>query len=199
MLEPTTTLPRTRRGRSPVVLAIGVVCLIAAAVGVTMVVNRQPRIACVRSQSLISGYTGTTEARQTFDSLAKTWQVELDTLKHDYQTAYEQYKIDRQGLSEQDRKKRVEELSWLQNNVQHHLETLTQRSKSEEEKMAQGVMRQVNTMIEKYGRDNNYDVILGTTLSGSVLYAREAIDITDDLLKQLNNSYRPASLTELGR
>lgn len=195
MPNPDTIRHRSLRDLHPVVAVATVVFAVLVVAGVILLIRTQPRIACVRSQILIGHYAGMTEARQTFDSMTKVWYAELDTLKHDYQTAYDRYKIDYQTLSVPDRKKRSAELDWLENNVQRHTETLTQKSKSEEAKITEGVMRQVNTIIEKYGRDNDYDVILGTTLSGSVLYAREAIDITDDLLKELNSSYRPASFT----
>lgn len=48
----------------------------------------------------------------------------------------------------------------------------------------------INQLIEQYSVENGYDLILGTTDDGSILYGAEAVDITDDLLQYINQGYR---------
>jgi outer membrane protein len=43
--------------------------------------------------------------------------------------------------------------------------------------------------VEEYGKENGYDLILGTTTSGNILYGTEKKDITEQVLNALNNAY----------
>jgi outer membrane protein len=55
--------------------------------------------------------------------------------------------------------------------------------------MTEGVLNQVNSFIEEYSKNKGYDLVIGTTTSGNLLYAREYMDITDEVLKALNENY----------
>jgi len=45
--------------------------------------------------------------------------------------------------------------------------------------------------LEQYGKDNGYDLLLGTTDGGNVLYGTPALDITQEVLDALNETYQP--------
>lgn len=77
-----------------------------------------------------------------------------------------------------------------ENNVVQYNEAVTSKYKEEEDKMLQGVLNQVNSFVEKYGKEKGYDIILGTTLSGSMLYGENTMDITDEVLAELNKNYQ---------
>ena len=56
--------------------------------------------------------------------------------------------------------------------------------------MMEGVLNQVNSFVQDYGRKKGYDVIFGTTLSGNILYGKEVIDITNEVVEGLNQTYK---------
>ena len=62
-------------------------------------------------------------------------------------------------------------------------------SAEEEEKLLKGVLNQVNAFVEEYAAEEGFDLVLGTTLSGSILYGTTGIDITEQVLQAMNQQY----------
>lgn len=55
--------------------------------------------------------------------------------------------------------------------------------------MFSGIVSQVNTGIQEFGKQNGYSYILGASLDGNVLYADSLVDVTDQAIKFLNENY----------
>ena len=66
---------------------------------------------------------------------------------------------------------------------------VSQNARMEEEKMLEGVLNQVNSFVRKYGEENGFAMVYGTTSDGNILYGEAELDITDDLLTKLNHEY----------
>lgn len=148
------------------------------------------KIAYVRSSELVNGYLGMKEARNTYELKLQLWQANVDTLKLDYQRALNKYNNELTNLSIEEKKLRVSYLQKQESNLIQYSEIIKQKAKQEDEKMTQGVLNQVNSFVQEYAVQHGYDIVLGTTLSGSILYGIETIDITDELLKALNKVYK---------
>lgn len=169
-------------------IGLSTVALIVAVLGATLG-NNSAKIGYVRSNELIYSYKGMKEAQKIYEAREKQWQSELDTLRSDYQRALNSYSADFSKISEQERKQRGELLSAQEEQLSQHSYILSARMKEEEEKMTQGVLNQVNSIAVEYGREHGFDIVLGTTKSGNILYGDKALDITEDLLKSLNEQY----------
>ncbi len=48
---------------------------------------------------------------------------------------------------------------------------------------------QINEMVQKYGKNEGYEVIFGATGSGGIMYADESINITEDIILFINKNY----------
>lgn len=51
------------------------------------------------------------------------------------------------------------------------------------------IVKQVRAFIKNYGKEKGYDYIYGTGDAATVLYAKDAYDITKDVVKALNDKY----------
>lgn len=51
------------------------------------------------------------------------------------------------------------------------------------------IWNQLNSYIKEFGKKNGYDFIYGATGNGSMMYARETMDITDQLIDYANKTY----------
>jgi outer membrane protein len=47
----------------------------------------------------------------------------------------------------------------------------------------------INEGVKEYGDQNNYDFIFGATGTGDLMYAREDLDLTEEVVKFLNDRY----------
>jgi outer membrane protein len=52
------------------------------------------------------------------------------------------------------------------------------------------IVEKMRSYVKEYGKKNGYDYIYGTGDAASVLYAKEGFDITDKLVKELNDKYK---------
>lgn len=152
------------------------------------------RLGYVRSGEILSRYLGMKEAQNIFESKKQQWQADIDTLQADYRKALQSYNVEFASYSDDERTKREEFLQKQEENLRRYSYTIADKSKDEEEKIMQGVLNQINTAAQEYGKEKGFDLIFGTTGSGSLLYGDEAIDITDELLVRLNKSYNPNTL-----
>lgn len=51
------------------------------------------------------------------------------------------------------------------------------------------VWKRLNPLIDEFGKEMNYRVIIGANGMGSVLYKNESIDKTDDIIRYINKNY----------
>ncbi len=129
------------------------------------------------------------EAQQRFDQRKEGLQSNIDSLRISYEKLLSQYQSDLTKLSTKEKQTRLNLLQHQRKNIVSYSNNLNKVVKEEEEKMLQGVLNQVNSYAHQYAEDNGYKLVLGTTLSGSILYGEPAIDITKPLLEIMNEAY----------
>jgi outer membrane protein len=155
-----------------------------------------PKVAYVRSADLVEGYIGMKEAKNLYKDKVAKWQTNVDTLKSDYEISINKYNMDMPRLSQSQKVEREELLKKQEINIRQYMSVLEQKAQEEDTKITQGVLNQINSYMKNYGEDNGYDLVLGLTIHGNVLYGKDAIDITDDVLKGLNDSYKSTGKSE---
>lgn len=52
------------------------------------------------------------------------------------------------------------------------------------------LFEQLNQYIKDYGEDNGYDYVFGATGDGNILYGAEPANITEEVIKYINDSYQ---------
>jgi outer membrane protein len=148
------------------------------------------KIAYVRSADVVYGYFGMKEAQQDLKAKTDNWQANIDTLQKDYQASVSRYSAEVMKLQPKEKEAFEDRLKKEQKNLLGYSQAINAKAKSEDEKMTQGVLNQINSYVEAYGKTHNYEIILGTTLSGSILYGDNTIDITKEVLDGLNRDYK---------
>lgn len=149
----------------------------------------------VRSADLIYNFEGMKEAQKVQEKKTDEIKSNLDTLQKDFQKAVNQYNLDFPVLSKEERMQREKLLSMQQENLKQYSQSAQQNIKDSDDKLTEGVLNQVNAFVEEYAEKEGYDIVLGTTASGNILYAKDYMDITDEVVKALNEQYKtqPAS------
>jgi outer membrane protein len=151
---------------------------------------RQTKVAYIRSSELIYAYEGMKESQRVFQSKKATDQSNLDTLRLELEQAFNTYSKEVVTLNDKDKKERLNLLQMQEQNYLRYAESIKEKEKKEEQSMTEGVLNQVNSFVEQFSKDHGYDVVLGTTNSGSLLYANEGMDITKEVLEALNTNYK---------
>ena len=150
----------------------------------------EKKIAYIRSSELIYNYLGMQEAQRDYQQKMESWKANVDTLKNDFQVTLSKYQSEYAGIKKEEREMREKLLEQQEENLRNYTLAINDKAKEEDDKITQAVLNQVNSFVEEYGKENGYDVILGTTVSGNLLYGKKAMDITDEVLLALNKQYK---------
>jgi outer membrane protein len=148
------------------------------------------KIAYVKTAVIIEKYEGMREAKSAYEKKVKNWESNIDTLKNDFIRNVSSFDRDSPKLSIEQRENRQMALTEKEKNVINYQQAIEEKARAEQEKMLQSVIGQINSFIEKFGKEKGYKIILGTTSEGSVLYGDISVDITEEVLEELNKEFR---------
>jgi outer membrane protein len=82
-----------------------------------------------------------------------------------------------------------EDLTKKQQNLQMFQQSLSQQLMDEEAKLNKALYDRVTAFLTKYGQDKGLQVVLKFDPTSDVLYAGPGLDISQDVIKGLNESY----------
>jgi len=63
---------------------------------------------------------------------------------------------------------------------------LTQQLMQEQQKMSEELRDTINAFLKEYNKDGKYQLILSNTAGDNILFAAKGYDITDEVVKLLN-------------
>lgn len=138
---------------------------------------------------LMQEYQGMKDARREFEKLSAQWQANVDTLISEWHKELQNYEKERSGLSKNERELKEELLHNKQQQVNQYRDAVQMKAKEEEQKLTQTAVNRINEYLSEYGGDKGYSLILGATGSGNIVYADKSMDITDEVLKGLQDAY----------
>lgn len=171
------------------VLLVVVSVLIVCVFFIYLVNSKSCSIAYVRSYELIERYDGTIEARAEFERKKQTMLTSTDSLRVDYERSRIQYLKQAERLPETERMEWENLLKAQERRFIRYQEAIELQIQEEDNKMMQEIFHQINSYIEEFAAKKGYEIVLGTTNSGSLLYARKQLDITNELILELNERY----------
>ena len=158
-------------GRNSIMKAVGFLTIIGGMFFAGDYFNTSTKTAYVNSEELFNGFQG-----------KKELEVKLEGKKHEYREYLDSLKNQAFGDTTLNKGKLIE--MYYQTQTE-----LSQRERQLSIDYTSKIWMRLNEYIEQYGRQNNYDFILGTSGSGNVMYAKEEKDITEFILKYANEQY----------
>lgn len=83
-----------------------------------------------------------------------------------------------------------EDLAKKQQNLQMYEQSLSQELMGEQSRLSRELYERITIFLKKYGQENGLQVVLKYDASSDVLYGVEALDITNIVVKGLNDEYK---------
>lgn len=153
--------------------------------------TEQTKIAYVDVEEIMKEYKGTKEAEAAMKVKSEKLQKELDSLIGGWQNKARIYQEKSKSLSAKVRAEREQILMQEQQQINQRQQAVQQQVQSEGQKSLETLSKEINAFVKKYAKEKGYNFVLGTTASnGAVMYGEEKADVTDDVLVQLNKSYK---------
>jgi outer membrane protein len=83
-----------------------------------------------------------------------------------------------------------EDLGKKQQNLQMYQQSLSQQLMEEESKLNKELYDRVTAYLKKYAKEKNLQVVMKYDPTSDLLFAGEALDVTQDVIKGLNAEYK---------
>lgn len=123
------------------------------------------------------------------DSLIRLYQDSLatgyETLELEFQQKYKNLSDSVQLITPKTRQLREQDLQSLQQQLQTYQQESQRMFEYRRAQYLQPLVMKVQTLIDSYAKANGFTLILDTSVPGTLLYARETDDLTDEIIKGL--------------
>lgn len=152
--------------------------------------SQQPKIAYVHSNYLFENYLGTIESYKELEAKTKTWGNNLDSLSKTYRATFASYEAKKAAMPKQEQKAAAKQLESQQQQFQQYHQAVEQQKSTEDQKLTQAVIKQMDAYIKAYALEHGYDLLIGAGTSGDLIYGSKAYDVTDEVLEYINKKYK---------
>lgn len=150
---------------------------------------QQTKIAYVDYPELLDGYQRKIDVEAAYQQKAETFARKRDSISQAFQLQAQDVQSKSRSMSQQVAQ---DEMNALQQRAQVLGQQL-QQEESEMQRMGQIQSDSIRTTVEntiaEYAQKNGYTYILASGEGSSVLYGAEASNITEEVLKILNDAY----------
>ncbi|CAL68240.1 OmpH family outer membrane protein [Christiangramia forsetii] len=160
-----------------------------AAVAIMMVSCNEQKTAYVDTTVLIKEYKEMKDVEADFTSKSDSVRSQLDSAAKAFQEEVQAYQSQMNSMSESQRKEKEQELMQKQQMLQQQQQMVGNRLREESNSVMDSVVTKIKDYVKDYGEENNYTYIFGSNESANIMYAEEGLDITQDILTELNEGY----------
>ena len=109
---------------------------------------------------------------------------ELKKIETSWNELNDDYLKNERTMSKNERKAKIKEISDIENKFRTKQQSLQKELQGKQNSELQRIRAIVEKAINKYAEDNDYDLVLRA--DGTTLFAKKYIDITQDIINNLN-------------
>lgn len=114
---------------------------------------------------------------------------ELDSIAAPFQAKVQNYYGAAQSLSPQKRAEAEAGLQQEQQMIQQLQQQASQELQKETQESYEVITKTVDSLVGNYAKSKGFNLVLGTSGKGTVMYGDESLDITKAVLEMLNKEY----------
>ncbi len=162
----------------------------APAAGTTAQVPEKNLLVYVNSDSLSKNYTYFKEMRDKFQEKSRKAQMELNSKGTAFQREVSEYQKSAQGLSADQRAATEERLARKQQELATYNQNASSALANEEAAETGKLYDKLTAYLKTYAKQKSYKMVLSYSKANpTVLFADESLDITNEVIKGLNEAY----------
>ena len=160
------------------------IMVVLVAAGLTSC-NEQ-KTAYVDTTKLIQEYKEMKDVEQEFTSKSDKVKVQLDSLAQSFQKEVQVYQEGMASMSTTQRQETEDQLMRKQQTIQQQQQMMGNQLREESDVVIDSIVNKVKDYVKDYGKKNNYTYIFGSNESANIMYAKDGLDITEEILEKLN-------------
>ncbi len=151
----------------------------------------QQKIAHVDIQAVMKALPEAQEAQRKLDNMVSDWQKELDKMEKDWQKKYSDYDKRKLILTDQGRMNAEKELQQLDQQIAQFRDKKFGQSGelfTKENELMKPIQDLVFDTVNKLALEGGYDYVFDKSGSVSILFAKDAWDLTQKTIDRLNKT-----------
>ena len=177
-------------------LLVGVVLVLAMISCEKATEAKEFKTAYIDTSKLLDESTEANDIKAKYEGIAKEKgsriKVEVDRLEAEQKSFSMNAQKNGQAWAQQ----KYGELQQRGQEIQYAEQMLTRQLQGEMGIEMDSLVNNYRKTIKDYGKEKGYDYIYGTGESASVLYAKDAYDITKEVVKLVNDKYKSGAKTD---
>lgn len=151
---------------------------------------QENKIGFVNSIELMDGYQERIELEARFKTKADAMGKKRDSIAQSFQLDLQDFQAKAQKMSQKNAQEEYAQLQQRGQFVGQQLQQEEQRLQQDSQVEMDSLVGKVKKEIQAYGKANGYTYILGGGEGGAVLYGEASQDLTEAILKILNDKYK---------
>lgn len=151
------------------------------------------KIGYVRSEALVMKYRGAIEINKQMQLEGQGYQKTISDMEGELMALEKDIQKKSAVLSQVALQPQVARFQKKQQEYMEYAQAAQNQMMRRQNELLQPVLDEISFKIEKYGKQNGYSLILGTPVSGLIIYGDVGEDLTDIIAEELNRSL-PAEL-----
>lgn len=164
-------------------LVLALVCMLAISC-------QQEKIAFVDNVKLMDAYQEKVDVEAKFKSKSDAFGKKRDSISQAFQLEAQAFQAKAQKMSQSKAQEEYGQLQQRSQIIGQQLQQEEQQMQMEGQTEMDSLVTKVKEEIKAYGEANGYSFILTGGDGGSVLYGKDAYDVTDAIVKILNDKYK---------
>lgn len=153
-------------------------------------------IAYVNSDSLLSKYEYFKDKAEELEAKRAKLEAEFNNRAQGLQGEITTLQRTAQNMTMAQAKAAEENLMKKQQNLMQYQQSLQQELIREETKVNNELYDKVSNYLQNFGKENDYQLVLTYTKGSGVLYADDSLNITNQVIKGLNEEYKNPTAAE---
>ena len=150
----------------------------------------EQKTAYVDTTRLIQEYSEMQEIEAEFTTKSDRVKSELDSVARGFQMEVQEYQTNMNGMTTAQRQETEERLMRKQQSIQQQQQQMGNQLRQESDEVIDSIVEKVKEYVREYGKENGYTYIFGSNESANIMYAKDGLDITEEVLENLNASYK---------
>lgn len=167
-----------------------IIIIAALALAITSCQETQ-KVAFIDNVKVFEGYQKKIDVEAKIKTQQEAFKLKGDSLNRAYQMEAAPLQAKFSNLSPEQQQTNPEIIAFSQkwNQVDVQIKAQEQSMQAQFEKDLKELDEMVEESVSSYAKKNNISFVLGKNKSGSLMYGSEAADITEVIIKELNDAY----------
>lgn len=150
------------------------------------------RVVYVNTDTLLNNYDYYKDIVKEFESKRFALENDLARKGQSFQNEVAMFsqRAQQGGMTQEQAQTVQQQLGKKEQDIMAYRDQSAAKLQEDQAKKTDELLTKIQEYLKDYNKDNKYDMVIGYSKGGGVLYAKEDLDITADVLKGLNEAYK---------